>query len=254
MTTVEPAPTEARRSAPATLDEMMLAMDVVDTLRHRERLIERELNEDVREEQLIERLRALYKSQGIDVPDRIIAEGVKALKEARFVYTPPPAGWRRTLAELWVKRTTYLKRSAVVAGAVVVLAALYQYAVVRPREQAAEAARLELTQTLPRQLGAAYQAVIGEALVPEARAGRRDPRAGAGRARTRRCRRSAIGDRRSRCARRRAATGIHLADRRPTAGSDRLLPRASPLPGSGVFHRGRRRRSPGPSGPSADPQ
>jgi hypothetical protein len=170
MTTVEPAPTEARRSAPATLDEMMLAMDVVDTLRHRERLIERELNEDVREEQLIERLRALYKSQGIDVPDRIIAEGVKALKEARFVYTPPPAGWRRTLAELWVKRTTYLKRSAVVAGAVVVLAALYQYAVVRPREQAAEAARLELTQTLPRQLGAAYQAVIGEALVPEARA------------------------------------------------------------------------------------
>ena len=44
--------------APAKLD----AMDVVDTLRHRERLIERELNEVVREEQLVERLRALYKS------------------------------------------------------------------------------------------------------------------------------------------------------------------------------------------------
>jgi hypothetical protein len=42
----------------------MLAMDVVDTLRHRERLVERELNEEVREEQLIDRLRTLYKSQG----------------------------------------------------------------------------------------------------------------------------------------------------------------------------------------------
>ena len=62
-------------AVPATLDDVMLAMDVVDTLRHRERLVERELNEDMREEQLIERLRELYKSQGIDVPDRIIDEG-----------------------------------------------------------------------------------------------------------------------------------------------------------------------------------
>ena len=50
--------------APAKLDDLMMAMDVVDTLRHRERLIERELNEEVREEQLIARLRALYKSSG----------------------------------------------------------------------------------------------------------------------------------------------------------------------------------------------
>ena len=101
----EAAPSAATPSPappPAKLDDMMLAMDVVDTLRHRERLVERELNEDVREEQLIERLRSLYKSQGLDVPDNVIAQGVKALKESRFVYTPPKPGFDRWLANLWV--------------------------------------------------------------------------------------------------------------------------------------------------------
>ena len=90
----------------------MLAMDVVDTLRHRDRLVERELTEDVRDEQLIERLRALYKSQGIDVPDTILADGVKALKESRFAYTPPGPSFARTLATIWVKRGTYGKLAA----------------------------------------------------------------------------------------------------------------------------------------------
>ena len=74
-----------------------MAMDVVDTLRHRERLIERELNEEVREEQLIARLRALYMSQGLDVPDSVIAQGVKALKDSRFVYTLPKPSFERSL-------------------------------------------------------------------------------------------------------------------------------------------------------------
>ncbi len=91
---------------PAKLDDLMMAMDVVDTLRHRERVVERELNEEVREEQLIARLRALYKGQGLDVPDSVIAQGVKALKESRFVYTPPKPGFERWLARVWVKRVT----------------------------------------------------------------------------------------------------------------------------------------------------
>lgn len=110
MTTTEPVATADKpAAAPATLDDLMLAMDVVDTLRHRERLVERELNEEVREEQLIERLRALYKSQGMDVPDSVIAEGVKALKDSRFVYTPPKPSFGRSLATLWARRATYGK-------------------------------------------------------------------------------------------------------------------------------------------------
>ena len=156
-------------AAAGNLDELMLAMDVVDTLRHREQLVERELGEDVREEQLIERLRALYKSQGIEVPDHIIAEGVKGLNDSRFVYTPPKPGLSRSLAMLWVRRATYGKWAAASLAALIAVIGLYQFGVVRPREQAAQAARVELNETLPRQLTAAYQAVTGEALVPAAR-------------------------------------------------------------------------------------
>ena len=62
----------------APLDELMLAMDVVDTLRHREDLIAREFNEEGRENDLIARLRQIYRDQGIEVPDNVLAEGVKA--------------------------------------------------------------------------------------------------------------------------------------------------------------------------------
>jgi hypothetical protein len=154
---------------PATLNDVMLAMDVVDTLRHREQLVERELNEETREARLIERLRALYQSQGIEVPDRIIREGVQALKENRFVYTPPRAGFARTLATIWVRRGRYAAWAAGVLGALIVAVGVWQFAVVKPRERSAEAARTELAVTLPRDLAAAHKAVAAEARVAAAR-------------------------------------------------------------------------------------
>ncbi|MFZ0457175.1 MAG: DUF6384 family protein [Rhodoplanes sp.] len=170
MTTTEPeAAAEKPAAPPATLDDLMLAMDVVDTLRHRERLVERELNEEVREELLIDRLRTLYKSQGIEVPDSIIAEGVKALKENRFVYTPPRPSFRRNLATLWVRRATYGKWLAGGLAALLLMFGFYYFGVVRPREQAAEAARVEIAETLPRTLTAAHQAVTAETQVASVR-------------------------------------------------------------------------------------
>ena len=46
---------------PHTLDEIMIAMDVVDTLRHREELVRRELDDEGREAELIARLREIYR-------------------------------------------------------------------------------------------------------------------------------------------------------------------------------------------------
>ena len=69
----------------APLDEVMLAMDVVDTLRHRQDLVERELLGDAREKQLIEKLREIYHQQGIEVTDDILKAGVSAMAESRFV-------------------------------------------------------------------------------------------------------------------------------------------------------------------------
>ena len=99
-----PAKPAAGAQGSGKLDDLMLAMDVVDTLRHQEQLVARELSEDQREAQLVERLRLIYANQGIDVPGSVIQEGVKALKESRYVYTPPRPGLGVTLARLWVRR------------------------------------------------------------------------------------------------------------------------------------------------------
>jgi hypothetical protein len=86
------------------LDEVMLAMDVVDTLRRRERLVNRELDVEGREEDLMERLRKIYHAQGIEVLERILEEGVAALREDRFVYKPAATGLGVKLARLYVTR------------------------------------------------------------------------------------------------------------------------------------------------------
>jgi hypothetical protein len=83
------SPATKRHGGKQPLDDVMLAMDVVDTLRRRERLVQRELDVAGREQDLREHLCKIYKAQGIDVPDHIIEEGVAALKEDRFVYEPP---------------------------------------------------------------------------------------------------------------------------------------------------------------------
>lgn len=114
------APTE-----PVQLDEVMLAMDVVDTLRHREHLIAKELAAGARDEDMVERLREIYAAQGIDVPDRILTEGVEALKENRFVYTPKGSPGARRWALLWVRRGRY---AAGLLGLVLLVAvALFGY-------------------------------------------------------------------------------------------------------------------------------
>jgi len=91
------------------LDDVMLAMDVVDTLRRRERLVHSELDEAGREEDLKQRLKRIYAQQGIDVPDHVIEQGVAALKEDRFTYKPPQTGIARRLAQLYVHRDRWGK-------------------------------------------------------------------------------------------------------------------------------------------------
>jgi len=154
-------PLEAASSAtaiePQKLDELMLAMDVVDTLRHQENLAARELDETRRDVQLSARLRQIYQGQGIEVPDRVLQEGVQALKESRIVYTPPPPGFGRTLALAWVDRRQAGKGLLGLLAAAAVGWGAYRVGVVRPAQQRTEQARaqaereqLELTDILPR--------------------------------------------------------------------------------------------------------
>jgi hypothetical protein len=163
------AETAAPPEKPQTLDELMIAMDVVDTLRHREDLVRRELDEEGREAELIARLKKIYHDQGIEVPDRVLLDGVKALKESRFVYTPPPKGWKRSLLTAWVRREVYGRRAGI--GAAVLAAGLggYYFLEVRPARLAQEQARIELTETLPKALKQAHANVVTIAAEPAAK-------------------------------------------------------------------------------------
>ncbi|MCX8997279.1 DUF6384 family protein [Rhizobiaceae bacterium BDR2-2] len=159
--------TAATPPAPA-LDELMLAMDVVDTLRHQESVAVRELAQDGRDETLKERLRRIYESQGLEVSDRILDEGIKALKESRFTYEPTPPGLPRTLAGLWVRRASYGKAFGALALVAVLWGGWSVWQDIRAG-QAEEAARIELAETLPAQIVAAAKAVQAEARTPDAR-------------------------------------------------------------------------------------
>lgn len=155
------AETAVAPGRPQTLDDVMIAMDVVDTLRHREDLVQRELNEEGREAELIARLRDIYRNQGIEVPDAVLADGVKALKESRFVYTPAPSGWKRSLLTLWAKRGSYGRVAGIVLALLAGGWAVHHVLVTRPAEQAAEQARIEITETLPKTLRQAHADVLG---------------------------------------------------------------------------------------------
>jgi hypothetical protein len=154
---------------PQTLDELMLAMDVVDTIRHRELLVERELGQATRDDELRKRLREIYKSQGIEVTDRILDEGIKALKESRFVYTPPAPSLSRTLALMWVRRGAIIGWISAILIGIGALWGAFHYTFVAPAQRAAETARIELAETLPKSLAAAHAAVTTEARVDNAR-------------------------------------------------------------------------------------
>ena len=131
------------------LDEVLLAMDVVDTLRHRQLTLAREMDDVGRERELIERLKDIYHAQGIEVPEHVIKEGVAALKERRFAYTPPKSSFSVRLAKLYVSRGRWGKPVIGVFAALAVLGSVYQFGVAGPAAAKANALQVELTQTLP---------------------------------------------------------------------------------------------------------
>ncbi len=138
------------------LDEVMLAMDVVDTLRRRQRLVERELDAEGREQDLRQRLRKIYAAQGIEVPDHVLDEGVAALKEDRFVYKAPPESLAARLARVYVSRSRWGKWAVGVVAGLLGAWLLYYTLVVAPRAE------------LPERLQAAYQSVLDATQSPEA--------------------------------------------------------------------------------------
>ncbi len=131
----------------------MLAMDVVDTLRHRDIALAKELNAEGREEQLLKRLREIYGAQGIEVSDRVLLEGVRALEEQRFKHTPPKPSFQVKLAKLYINRQKWVTPVVALSLAATALFGTWQFAVVGPERARAAAAQVELTEVWPAELG-----------------------------------------------------------------------------------------------------
>jgi len=155
-----PSPASASGKAEAApLDDVMMAMDVVDTLRHAEKLVERELSSDERARQLKERLRQIYTSQGLEVSDRILDEGVAALEDERFVYDPPDIGASRWLAMLWIRRKSWGKMAAIGLVVLAVAGAGYYFGVKRPAERQLAEQTEALAVGLPREFAAELERI-----------------------------------------------------------------------------------------------
>ncbi|CTQ52223.1 hypothetical protein LP7551_00740 [Roseibium album] len=122
----------------APLDDLMMAMDVVDTLRHEEGQVARELQADERDEAMVERLRKVYTAQGIDVPEHILKAGVEDLKRDRFVYSPPAAGFQRALAMVYISRSIWTKWLVGTATALLIAVAAWYFLVTLPQKRAEE--------------------------------------------------------------------------------------------------------------------
>lgn len=152
----------------APLDEVMLAMDVVDTLRHRQDLAVRELDGVTREQQLIDKLRAIYHQQGIEVTDDILKEGVSALAESRFVYDPPKPSFATSIARIYTSRGKWGRPVVSLIVALAVFLGGY-YLVWKPYQaNLAEQARIELAEGLPAQMDALYHTIFEETKVQQA--------------------------------------------------------------------------------------
>ena len=152
---------DTEQKTPHHLDDVMLAMDVVDTLRHDRALAARDMASVERREDLIDRLRGIYKAQGINVPDDVLLDGVKALEEQRFAYTPPKKGLGTSLARLYIRRRKWLPLIYTFAFIVGSLGAVNYVGFVRPAQVQSERIERLLTKELPAQLEEARDKSLG---------------------------------------------------------------------------------------------
>ncbi|MDH3362281.1 MAG: DUF6384 family protein [Gammaproteobacteria bacterium] len=131
----------------APLEDLMVAMDVVDTLRHRDLIVDRELEAEGRRQRLLDRLRDIYEAQGIEVSDAALSAGVDALEEDRFRYTPTTGGFSVKLARLYVSRGRWLKPLAGVLalGLLIWIVWLFTVGLPEARLLAALPAKIEAT-------------------------------------------------------------------------------------------------------------
>ena len=98
-----------------TLHEQMGAMAIVDDLRHRQLLVNEQLDLPRRREEVARKIRDYYQQTGISATDDIIERGVRQFFATRLIYEQPaPLGLGARMALHFLsQRKAYFKRSVI---------------------------------------------------------------------------------------------------------------------------------------------
>lgn len=139
----------------APLEDLMVAMDVVDTVRHRQLIVDRELDADARRERLLQRLREIYAAQGIEVSEAALEAGVAALEEERFRYEAQTTGFGVKLAKIYVRRGRWLRPFSLLAVLALVVWFGWYFLVALPEQR--------LRDGLPGKINATHAAIMHQA-------------------------------------------------------------------------------------------
>jgi hypothetical protein len=150
-----------------SFNDLIVASDIVDTIRNDERLIDHELGSEDRQKALKARLKDMYKAQGMEVSDAVIEEAVQRKDAERFVFKPMGAGFGRFMWTSYVRRNKYALRLSVATGVVVLgitgfNVAQYQL-VEKPKIEAARQLELQLAEVLPNTLKATSEEALASA-------------------------------------------------------------------------------------------
>lgn len=113
----------------------MIAMDVVDIIRHRQSLVDRELDAASRRERLKSRLKEIYEAQGIAVTDAAIEAGIDALEQQRFNYTPADSGIAVWLARLYVSRGRWGRPVGLMTAVAAIVLSVWYFTETLPNQQ-----------------------------------------------------------------------------------------------------------------------
>jgi len=150
-----------------SLTETLLVMDIVDTIRHDDRVRQAELSDGDYRNALKERVRNGYRMQGHDVSDADIERALERLNEERLVHKPMPQGPRRLIWTAYVRRSRYGRNTAAAAAAVMLAWAGWSYGydrfVVQPRLAAEREMTIQITEVIPREIASAAALADGYA-------------------------------------------------------------------------------------------
>jgi hypothetical protein len=144
----------------APLSELMLTIDVTDTLRRNPQLADTS--------DPLGGLRDLYARLGIAAPDAALIQGIDAYRSGRFGYSAPARGLGPLLARLYVVRRRWLA-GALAITLILAIGLVGYFVVYQPyRDAQIRQAQIELSQQIPAKIDALYRTIFEETKVQQA--------------------------------------------------------------------------------------